>query len=180
MSHQKNINLFDYLTIEVQKVKLDRIVNSYECFGWKVLSQKQHDQYENIIEVEFYRNHFIANKDELQFLQVNMEADINSRGRLESRKHLTSIILGITLGLLVAFCGVSLALCLIYLQPTQAIIGACVFGALTIGLIISMSVFLVKIFKKENAYYAVEHTKLEQSILNYCNKAKTLLGDKYE
>lgn len=177
---QKNYKEFDYQTILIKKDKFDEVVQSYQSFGWTIFDQKQHDKYENILEVVFEREHFVKNKDQLQFLQVGMEIDINKKGQLEKRKHAWSISFGTTFGVLslgmIVFAGFSFFI-FEFLLGMLLGIG---FAILGLSSMVALSFVIKKIVKKENEKFKTVHAKLEQSISSYCQKAKSLIGAKDE
>ncbi|MBQ2864665.1 MAG: hypothetical protein IJE91_04290 [Clostridia bacterium] len=165
----------DSFAILLKKEKYDEVTQYYKDFGWKIVSSLPHAQYANILIVEFSRNHFVNNKDELQFLQVNMEHDVNSLGKLEKTKHSRSIIVGITLGLLMASF-LTMSFCFLLLRPTvtEIILGcACAFTSLV--LIVFTLFWLKQNIKKEKTHFLQKQTELQGSIKNYCSQAKSLL-----
>lgn len=176
MKKQKNYNENDYQTIVAKKEKVDELINNYECFGWVALDTIQHLRYANLLEIEFERPHFINNKDELQFLQVNMECDINKKGRLERNKHSKSTAFGIILGLLGCGSIAGLILSILYFSFVTSIVCSCLFSILALGSFITLTIYLVKNIKKENIDYIEKNNQYEQSIHDYCEKARQLIG----
>ena len=176
----KDYKNFDYQTVLVKKDKFDEVVARYQCFGWEVVSSKNNLRYSNILDVEFIRPHKISNKDELQFLQVNMESDLNKKGRLEKRKHSKSTSLGLILGIVAVICFIGGIASFINLSKVLGVVLGC--GLLVIGSVILFSeVFLLKhIINTENIKFNTMCAKVDQTINDYCIMAKQLREVQYE
>ena len=174
MNKQKNYNDFDYQTVLVKEDKLTEVITRYENFSWKKINSKQHSRYSNIVEVEFCRKHLINNKDELQFLQVNMECELNKKARLEKRKNSKSTTLGLILGLL----GGGLIACSIWCFINLSLILGCVLGGvlafLGIGVLIGEAFILKRFIKKENEKFNAIINMCENLIEGYCKQAISL------
>jgi len=177
---KNNYKEFDYQTIVVKKEKSQDIVNKYEHFGWVKFEEKQHSQYENLLEVEFYRPHKIKHKDALQFLQVNMEANIINQGRLEKRKHSKSLITGITLGVVGIICAFDSILAFLHMKPLSAIILGSLFAFVSLLSLILIPITLKRLIKKEKKYYDQKQKEYTTSISEIINKAKEFMEDKNE
>lgn len=173
--NDKSFIKYDYLTILVKKEKYDEVISNYQSFGWKLTDTKQHSQYENILEVTFRRNHHIPNKDDLQFLQVNMEYDVNRLGKLEKNKHSISTMIGIILGLLGAGFATGSVLLFTMLSSTIAIIFASICTIMALALFTLTPILLVKALKKEELNYNKKALQCNNSIVDVCQKARELL-----
>lgn len=178
MTKSRNYKENDYQVIVVKKELEQEVIYNYECFGWVVQNKTQHSRYENLIEIEMSRNHFIENKDDLQFLQVNMESDIIKRGRLGKEKHSKSTIFGISFALLaVMFLTVSV-LNFIGLLPLRSFILGIICASLGVGIAIMTLFTCVKMVKRENISYKEKEEFYTQSINHYILIAKELMGAK--
>ena len=176
----KNNLEMDYQTIVVKKEKSEEIIQKYECFGWKKLEEKQHPQYENLLEIEFYRPHKIKKKDALQFLQVNMEVNIINQGRLEKTKHSKSLALSLSLGCFALVCAINSALTIIYMEPINKIILGSLFALLGLISIILIPILLIKTLKHEKIRYEEKSKEYQTTINDILTKAKEYLEDKDE
>ncbi|MBE7075976.1 MAG: hypothetical protein E7375_02800 [Clostridiales bacterium] len=171
---ERNHKEFDYQTIVIKKENVEEIVKDYECFGWSVLNSSQHPYYENLLEVEFFRPHFIKNKDSLQYMQVNMENEINEKGRLNRRKHLKSLCVGISLGLLASMLICSAVLSFLFMTFVNGVVFACLFVLLAIATIVLLPIFISKIIKKEKTEFEEKNKIYNDAIEEYCKKARSL------
>lgn len=180
MKIEKNYKEFDFQTILVKKEKVDDVKNKYNDFGWEVNEIKQHHQFENILEIEFVRNHFIKNKDELQLLQVYLDHDINLLGKLEKNKHSKTTIWGIVLGLIGGvFCTASV-MSFIKLEMYLSIIFGVLFALFAISIFVVMTIVLLRLAKKEKVVYNTKVQICQNNIEQYCQKAKLLVGENDE
>ena len=180
MKGEKDFLNFDYQTIILKKEKADEVIESYSCFGWKVTEKTQHKQYENLIEVEFSRPHFIANKDELQFLQVNMECDINAHGKLERNKNSKTTSIAVCFGLLFSYLLTSGFLCFFNPYLSQPILLGIIFILLSLAIAIPVPFWGIKLHKKETTKFNEQEKLYKEKIANYCKQAKKLIGGKDE
>ena len=180
MAKEKDYKNFDYQTVLVKKNKFDEVVNNYKSFGWNVTNVKQHSRYENILEVQFARPHYIKNKDELQFLQVNMECDINKKGRLEKHKHSKSTTLGIVLGIGGILLIIGAVACWLNLSLILGIVLASILAIVGLMCFVVEWVVLKKIIRSENNRFEIENTKLINLINECCKQARILIGAKDE
>ncbi len=177
MKNEKNIKNFDYITIVIKKEKQEEILKIYKCLGWEILSENQHQQYVNLVEVEFVRNHFIPNKDTLQFLQVNLENDINKKGRLERNKHSKSLALGLSLGLTTVAFIILAVLSFLDMVVLNTIFWGCLFSILALSLAIFIPIIIIKTYRKEKIYYVRQIKAYDKAILEHCKIAKELTGE---
>lgn len=175
---KKDIENFDYQTVLVKTDCIDEVVENYACFGWKVVDKNPHTQYENIVEVTFERDHFVKNKDDLQYLQVNYEVDINRRGKLEKFKHLKSTIFSSVLSLVLALCIVSSIMLFLKNLTAIRLAFAIVCTVLSVAISIITPLISCKMLKKERAIFDVEAAKINEVLNAYCTTAKKLLGGK--
>ena len=176
---ENNLEL-DYQTIVIKKEKAEDIIKKYECFGWVKLKEKQHPQYENLLEVVFSRPHKIANKDALQFLQVNMEVNIINQGRLEKTKHSKSLSLCLSLAFISLVCIVNAVLAILYMRPLNKIIVGSLFAIVGLTSLILIPIFLTKLLKKEKQEYQEKSKEYNNSIDNIVNKAREFMEVKNE
>lgn len=172
---------FDTLNIYVKKSKSNEIIDSYKTFGWQLKSESENNQYEDIVDLAFEREHKIKNKDELQLLQVYMEDKLNEMGKLEKNKNPKTTAFGLFFGV----TGIALIV-------FGALFGFKVLLGINLGLSIGMSfigiifliltiIFIPKLSKKELNYFNSRHSQLMSDVKEIKQKAASLFGgDKNE
>lgn len=170
---------YDTLTLYVKKEKQQEIAQYYFSFGWELAVQGENKRYEDINDFTFVRLHKIKNKDELQLLQVYMEEDINQLAKLDKQKYAKSTALGLCLGIF-GFLSMSLGLLFFLNFLPQSLLGGLIFSVLGIGLIVLMIVLLPRLIKKEKEIYSQKYKILDKNLHNTIEKAKLLVGEKYE
>lgn len=114
MSVPKKIDYhaYDRLAVTIKTEKEDEMLKRYRSFGWEEIDRSEDDRYDDIEHITFIRPHAVAHKDELQYLQVNMETEANNNFLFEKRKTAKTISLGtvaIMLGFIVFCCGIFLS-----------------------------------------------------------------------
>lgn len=157
---------FDYMTIFVKRDQLEEIEKRYQVFMWQILKVREHERFGNIVVVDLKRPHQVEQKDELQFLQVQMEFLLNGRAKCESSKHSKSTCFGLAFGLL---CSIAIALSILMIERasnvTQIVLG-CVFLVVSIVLIAGLTVLTLKMAKREDLVckrkVEVINTKLDE------------------
>lgn len=95
-----DINEYDTIRVFVKEKQADELADVYAAFLWEATEKKEHSRYDDVVDFSFRRPHKIENKDELQFLQVAAEHELDVRDKLDKNKHALSTSLGIFLGLL--------------------------------------------------------------------------------
>lgn len=98
---EKDYTNYDYLSVSVNTVHLERVLSCYKLLGWKEMRREDDRQYADMKYLALYRRHKIANKDRLQYLQVRMETVINRFSYLQRRSHAKSGLTALLLGVLV-------------------------------------------------------------------------------
>ena len=175
MDVKKNKDI-DSLTIYAKKTKSKEIIKNYKTFGWHLKSESENNQYEDISDLTFYREHKIKNKDELQLLQVYMEDKLNEIGKIEKYKNSKSTAFGLFFGI------ISLALIIFgTLFGFKIIVGASIASSIIMSCIGIIFLILTLIFvpilsKKERACFNSRHTQLENELQEIINKATFLSG----
>ncbi len=166
---KKDYHNNDSLKLFVKKEKAQDIIDKYQLLKWQLVTQKENNRYEDIVDLEFTRPHKVANKDKLQLLQVYMEEELNSFAKLESKKHSKSTIAGLivglfglalmTLGVLINFgysTVTSFVFSLIFFIIGSAFIGAEIF-------------FLPKIVRTEKQTFLENKTQHKQRLQQICD-----------
>lgn len=134
---------YDALRVSVKERHVDELISAYRAFGWSPTEMKGDEVYDDVIDMSFVRPHNVANKDELQYLQVCAEMEINKRDKLSRKKHSRSSTVGLALGAM----GVALVVLGVYL----AIVGTAlylVFG-IAIGVLGCVACVLCPIVTKK-------------------------------
>lgn len=171
-----NLMETDTLSLFVKKERKESVIKSYECFGWEVAVEQQSARYENVLEIKFIRPHFIKNKDDLQFMQVNMERDLNNIGKLDKQKHQKSTIISLTLIPLWLIVIALNVLAIIKLNGAMQIITGVVLSLISIFLVVNIPILLIKTIKKEKLRYREKYKELKDSVKELCERAQVLLG----
>lgn len=170
----------DTLSIYVKNDKLDIIEKCYNEFGWLKVDSTENKLYEDTTDVVFSRPHTIKNKDDLQFLQVELENKLNEHARLEKSKHQTSTILAFLLGLIVASVLVSgIFLIVNHSQILFLYVGI----LLSIISLAAATIVALKVYcqtQKENVYFQEKSFAIYDEIENICKRAKNFWSDNYE
>lgn len=170
-------NNFDTLNLFVKKIKRQDVIDTYTSLGWKLLTEKENDRYEDIIDLTFLRPHKIQNKDQLQLMQVYTEDNLNEIAKLERNKHSKTTGLGLFFGsiALMLLCGG-----IYFIIKSQSLLLSISMLVVGTGLSVLQIIFLPKLFKKENLTFNSKVSALNSQIQDICNKATLLLGGKNE
>ena len=99
-------NNYDSLHLYVKKEREENIARIYKGLGYELMFSKPNNKYSNIMDLTFVRPHKIENKNELQFLQVELEIELNKIGKTEKNKHSFSISFALTIGVISVLFGV--------------------------------------------------------------------------
>ena len=172
----KNNNYKDYDTLKlfIKKDKAEDIVQKYQALQWEVVSQKENNKYEDIVDLEFVRPHKIANKDELQLLQVYMEEELNAIGKLDRYKNAKTTAAGLvvgSIGLLMMLFGIWINFS--YSTVASLVVSLVMFvcGASCLGVEL---LFLPKMHKQEKQTYNQQRAEREQKLQTICDKINEL------
>ncbi len=171
MKNKKELDKnFDYLTILVKRDKLEEVESRYKDFSWEILNEQEHERFGNIVVVELRRPHYIDNKDELQFFQVQMEFLLNSRAECEKKKHSKSKTFGLLFGLLSTLIFVLSVLVIINSTSIIQIVLGSVFGV--IGLIFDIVVLkiVINIAKGEDIKFNEAYEKISKDLDAVCGQ----------
>lgn len=178
MNKERDIINFDYLTVIIKKEKQAEVLENYACFGWELVNTKDINS-ENVYEIDLKRPHKLNNKDELQYLQVNMESELNKLGKLETDKHSKSTIIGIITGIIgigMTIFGILMAI-KNYLE-VNLLVGGIMLCVTGLTLLIVMTFLIIKISKREIEVFDIKFQKSQKAVEDYCKIAKELLGGK--
>lgn len=167
----------DVISIMVDVISLDEIKFYYSLFGWELKSQKRDKVFHKTYHLEFKRDHFIKNKDKLQKYEVEFESNVKELNRLKLRRHRKSAIFSITgflIGMILAIFGVLNITTWsqyvpLYVSIIMLVLAAIVFTVVTI--------FYVKILKKENIAFDSEFSRLSNERSRIFDKTMKLRGD---
>ena len=176
----KDYTNFDYITIYVKKNMIDAVRKNYEILGWQILEEKENDNYEDIIDVTFFRPHKIENKDDLQILQVYTEDRLNKLAKLERDKYAKSLISTLSIEIVAVFVllyGINSLIKVWKFVSMLLSISAIVIGG---AMVVLGFVLLPVIRKKEKANYIFQKDKLINELGQIYQNISTLGGDKNE
>lgn len=82
----RDYNNYDYLFATVKKRNFFELRAHYKTLGWEDIEAKEDDAYDDVVHISLRRPHKIAHKDDLQLMQVHLEAAWNTIGKY-SRWH---------------------------------------------------------------------------------------------
>lgn len=171
---------YDYLFITVKKSKLERLKTHYRQLGWEDTEMHEDARYDDITHISLRRPHKIENKDELQLMQVYLEAAWNKIGKIENNPRPKTLIAGLGLGLLSAALLV-VGICLILLGQSKILLAWGVVSAVAaIVAAVLCTVFTVILFKREGKKSAAELEAAKREIEAICLKARELTAYKKE
>ncbi len=174
---EKDIENFDYLTIEVYEDLANEIKLSYKIFGWEIISEKKTNFVSERVVFSMRRPHKIKNKDDLQYYQVDLEERINDVGKLEQNKYSRSVVIGLTFALfwtLVCTCSV------LMLFRAELLWAKVVLGAFILCLLVEFGYAIFKLFKLkkfEDKIFEKKLKVLKDEIYACCAIAKNLLEE---
>lgn len=104
---------YDYIDLSVKTDRVEEVVLAYNNLGWQEIERYADKQYKDVLHLSFKREHKLADKDELQYLQVSYERLINKRNTREFKMHdkssivLTCICVLLTMFFVLAFLALS-------------------------------------------------------------------------
>ncbi len=163
---------YDYLTILVKREKLEEVENRYKFFSWEILKEDKHERFGNIVVVEMRRIHKIKNKDNLQYLQVQMEFLINREEMYKRNKHKRSALFGLIFGILCAFifaCG--LVTLLNHISTVEVVFGI-IFVVIGLFLNILLLFLIFKMSREEDRLFEENSIKISKQLDEVCEMAK--------
>ncbi len=165
---------FDYLTILVREDKLEEIKNCYKNFAWEIISEKHKFLSKELVILKMRRPHKIKNKDKLQYLQVQLEIDLNKQSDLERNKHKKSTIYGLTFGFFSALVLALFVLAILNGKNLLTIIFGSVFGVIDVIANILIARIAYKIFLKENQIFKQKNTEISNQIVDINEKVASI------
>ncbi len=92
----------DVIRIKVRKDAAEYLTECYGDFGWRLKREEPARIGKKTAHLTFSRPHYIADKDDLQLLQVRLEAALNNTGIIAAAKFHKAIFTAISLALLSA------------------------------------------------------------------------------
>lgn len=168
-----DFNNYDRLTIIAKKAVYPEVLSSYAVFGWKEKNKKDDVSRGDIVHVEMLREHKIKNKDELQYLQVCFESELDKLSDAYTYKNAKSKAIAITVSSCAVLFSV-LCLPLIFSATTVLnILGYSLISTFLLAPIFSLPLF-IKFRKKENKKFNDISGKCIKIIEGILQKAKGL------
>ena len=172
----RDYNNFDYLFATVKKQNFFELRAHYKTLGWQDIQTKEDDAYDDVVHISLRRPHKIEHKDELQLMQVHLEAAWNTIGKY-SRWHCPkaaafgTVFSVISLALLVFGLLVGFEV-LKFLAPVYGFI----ITALGVAAAITTTVISIVICGKERKFARLKRLTAEEEISAVCAYAKQLLN----
>lgn len=161
---------YDTLNIFVKKEKTATIIKCYESFNWQLVHNDENEMYSDANALIFIRPHKIKNKDYLQYNQIEMENILNDIGKCETYKHSKSTIWGLCLSLpFVLLIILSLSL---YFDTKLNLLSTCISIGILLLLGIISTIFIAKVYKKENKIFDAKHISLHKKLNTLCSQVR--------
>jgi len=138
---------YDRLFVTVKLNKLEEPEKCYDALGWECVGKK------NVrggrVQINYRRPHRVENKDELQLLQVYLEAALNEEGKLDTRSMPLTAAVGVITGFLTVALAV-LGLCLTFLtdNPVYFVAGVVFLSCAVAMLLLAVTATLKSFFKE--------------------------------
>lgn len=167
---------YDYLDAAVKKNRIDELTAHYAVLGWDCVDSRDDKVYFDIKHIVMRRPHFIANKDELQLLQIYFETAWNKIGKAEANPCPKTLTAGLAFGVLALTAMVLGLLCgLCVLQFIPSVWGYVLFGA---GAVVAgINAFVcVKFYGRELAETRRKAAEAERIIQRVYRDAAALTG----
>ncbi len=169
-----NLNIdyhqYDTLNIFAKKEKTATIINCYESFHWELVHNDENEMYSDANALIFIRPHKIKNKDYLQYNQIEMENILNDIGKCETNKHSKSTIWGLCLSLTIVLL-IILSLSL-YFDTKLNFLFTCISIGILLILGIISTIFIAKVYKKENKIFEAKLISLHKKLNTLCTQVR--------
>jgi len=171
----RDYNNYDYLFATVKKKNFWELRGHYKALGWQDIRAEEDEAYYDIVHISLRRPHKIEHKDELQLMQVHLEAAWNTIGKYSRRHCPKAAAFGIIFG------AVSLALIIYGLLGTFGALSflprvygfiIAVFGAAAAVVTVALSIVICR---KERNAARLKRLTAEEEISAVCEFAKKLL-----
>ena len=170
---------YDRFTMLAKKNKKNELLKYYTALDFKLIKQKNHPYFEDEIYLTFEREHFVKNKYELQYIQVELESNLNEIAKLENKIKSKTTIVGITLGLasfIFQFFGIY-NLCQ---NPKLNLAFYIVSTLLGVCLLVCNIIVCKKIYKDDSIFFNNKINDLKQENIKIYNRLQALKGVNYE
>ncbi|MCD8308074.1 MAG: hypothetical protein LUD51_07620 [Clostridia bacterium] len=168
------IEEYDHIYVTVRKDRVRELKYCYEQFGWKEVEREEHRVYANLVDMTFRRPHKIADKDELQLLQVHLEEALNVVGKYEKapRRKTKAFVWSLSV-LAFLLLAIGLPLGIVPVTVTYKVIG---FAMAALGVIIIplVSVFGVKLWHYEKRVGERRLKIARDLVIGICHNAKEI------
>lgn len=180
---------YEYLSINVKSKFEPMIIDTYENFGWKIISSSaltdKEDYYinnvgvngEKLVNIRFKRDRKIKNKEKLNTLQRECEETFKKIDKLEREPHLK----GTMYSLIVAMIGcVFLAISVFIITANQSLINYVISSPFGIVGLVCWVLSYFKYIKTKAKFEEKNHPLVEEQhdvIYKACDGAQKLMGE---
>ncbi len=167
---------YDRLFVTVKLNKLEEPEKCYDALGWECVEKKTVRG--GRVQINYRRPHRVENKDELQLLQVYLEAALNEEGKMDSRSMPHTAAVGIITGFLTVAL-VVLGLCLMFLtdNPVYFVAGI-VFLSCAAAMFLLAVTATLKVFFKEREKRKARLLKARAEIAAALRKVEAINGSR--
>jgi len=173
-------NDYDYMHAVLKKKYAEQLKECYRAFGWEIVVREEDGRYDDVYNVKFRRPHRIEHKDELQYLQVELEANFDKVSKINRPFYPKSFLIRL-FSIILSLGMIAGGLCVIFLIGTApAGIGGAVLAGIGSGSFIAGLTAAHKVRVKEVAEAKKLTEKLYVRAKEICGKASELTGEAYE
>lgn len=165
---------YDYLDVYIKKKHAEDLERAYAAFKWEMLTKKERSGSDGIVLYTFRRPHKMENKDELQFLQVNAEFEMNAINSVWHNKHCRSALLGSVCaisGCAAIAGGIVLSL---VLRTVLFTVCGCLLAAAGLAACIAGAIAVPRLYRAENARFLSKLDKRHKTLTAIMQKAQLL------
>ena len=136
MENENKPITYDYKTVRVKRSMEAMLTDAYENLGWEVTNTQMAEASLNAVNVSFKRDRKIANKSELNKLQLKIDASLEKLEKLQQAKKNAGVASGVTTGVVGALTlggGMSMVM---VLSGIGYLIGGIALGVVGIGIML--------------------------------------------
>ncbi len=171
---------YDYMQAVLKKKYAEKIKECYRAFGWEIIDREEDSRYDDVYNVFFSRPHKLEHKDELHYMQVELEAHFDEISKV-NRKFLPKSFF-CALFTFITFLGFFAGgLCMAFLfEGTAYFVGGLVLACIGSAAGIAGVILSVKVRKKEILSAKKISEEHYSEIEKLCMQASAFTGVEYE
>lgn len=167
---------YDNLNVAVRRDKVHDLMRYYRALGWENTAVREYGSSGRLLDMSFRRPHFIAQRDQLQLLQVYLETALNTEGWLERMPRPKTFFFCLFGGLL-SLALIAAGLSFVFLAQT---LRPFVFGWVLFGMgaafALTDALFTVQFYRLEGVVVAKRWKEAKEEIERVCAEAERILA----